>query len=51
MTRLLLGILLVYGAVDWIDRGDLTNAALCALVGLLLCISGAHALQNEGVGQ
>lgn len=55
MIRFLLGFLLILGAVDWIDRGNLINAGICVLLGFFFCVWGVWAINyrlndDEGYG-
>lgn len=47
MIRFLIGLVLVYGAADWIDRGSLVNAILCVAIGAALMHWGARAARRK----
>lgn len=47
MIRFLIGLVLVYGAADWVDRGGLVNALLCVVVGAALMHLGARAARRK----
>lgn len=49
MIRFLFGLILMYGAADWIERDNITNALLCVAIGALLMFSASRSIRRQSL--